>query len=132
MRGSEVNKYFPSVLLIAAALVFLSPSGCPSINLPIPIVQPRYESLYAVVVEETKDRAAYSDVINSPIWEDLKKRKVDYRFYDDDSDEAKPYTGVVTDRPALILLTAEGSVVWKGPLPKSAADAKKFIEGYLK
>lgn len=127
-----MSKYLPSILLIAASLVFLLPSGCPSINLPIPIVQPKYESLYAVLVEETEQRPNYSDVINSPIWEELKKRKVNYCFYDDDSPDAKPYVGVVTDRPGIILMTTEGSVVWKGPLPKSPADTKKFIEGYLK
>lgn len=127
-----MNKHLPSLLLIAAAIVFLSPSGCPSISLPIPIVQPKYESLFAVVVEETADRSAYSDVINSPIWEELKAKKAEYRFYDDDSTEAKPYTTVVTDRPGLILLTSEGTIVWKGPLPNSPADTKKFIEGYLK
>ncbi len=126
-----MSKYLPSVLLAAAAFLLLSPSGCPSISLPVPIVQPKYDQIYAVVIEETQDRDEYSAVINSPLWDGMKILGVEHRFYDDDSPEAKPYIEVVVDRPGLLLLTKSGDVIRKGPLPKTAEEVGVLIKGYL-
>lgn len=91
--------------------------------------------LYFVLVEELDERTpATAKLVNdTAFWLRMQKRQVYFRAYDQDEPAAKAKGYVETVQkanvglPALILLDADGDVIWVKPRPKDVAAVEALV-----
>jgi hypothetical protein len=114
-----------SLALLMLALSF----GCNIKPTPVPPPPPGpvvTTDAVLVVIEETAERtpAAAGVLGDIAFWNGL---GAGWRFYDDDSPDARAYLPMVADRPGLIVLDKSGKKVWSGPLPKTTDEIRKLV-----
>lgn len=103
---------------------------------PEPEPEPGIVAKWAIVVEEVQDRGNHPEqttTLNDPRFRDLMdERGLKLRIYDDDMQSAAPFVRVAGDeRPALILMTEDGSEHRAFPFPSSVEDAETILRENL-
>ena len=99
---------------------------------PDPEPTPGILATWAIFVEERRDRAEHAEaiaVLNHPRFrESLEDRGIRLRVFDDDEAAARPFVAVAGERrPALILMTEDGSTHRVFDAPKSLDEAETLI-----
>ena len=131
-----VRTVFFGLLLIVFALLPILISGClppnpepgpnpdpPDPNPPAPIV----EGDWWIVIEESADRTPET----AAVLRVLQTAGVNFRVYDDDSEDAAGYLDAVRGirRPALLVLDKDGTKLDARSLPQSADAMRALIGG---
>lgn len=118
-------------LLLPAAIVALAvlTSGClpptpgPQPNPPGPTPGPVVDSVWLIVVEESASRTPES----AAVIRELPSIGQKWRVYDDDSPDAAGYAAAVTDRPGLLVLGPDGTVLRAGKLPQNIEGVRSIV-----
>jgi hypothetical protein len=132
----NLNKILPAILLIAGGLLVATGGrGCDHLPwpLPSPIVAEKFPDAWLVFIEESSDRDIdLAILLQNKKWTDsLNERKINYRVYDQDQDEAKSYKPLLKDLPQLFFVTPDGRVRKQTKAPSTAARANELIAEVL-
>lgn len=125
-----MDKRIPIILVVLGMLVLgvgvAQQQGChvPDVlPIPGPIVDPvERPGAWIILIEETDEANPAVARVKGHLeyWSNLKNtRQLNYRWLDENQQEAKPYASIVkeTGVPALIILSAEGEKLLAKPLP---------------
>ncbi len=118
------------LLILGGLLIATSGRGC-EIPWPLPslIVAKKYPDAWLVFVEESSAREIdLAILLQNKKWTDsLAQRKINYRVYDQDQDEAKSYKPLLKDLPQLFFVTPDGRVRKQTKSPSTARQADELI-----
>ena len=128
----QLNKILPALLLVAGGLLVATGGrGCDHLPwpLPSPIVSEVYPDAWLIFIEESSDRDIdLAILLQNKKWTDsLEQRKINYRVYDQDQDEAKSYKPLLKDLPQLFFVTPDGRVRKQTKSPSTARQADELI-----
>lgn len=128
-----IRTVFFGLLMIVFALLPILLSGClppnpdPRPDPPDPGPQPVIVGDWYIVIEESADRTpGTAEAIRV-----LQVSEVNFRVYDDDSEDAAGYLDVVRGvrRPALLVLSEDGETIAAQALPQSADEMRRLLGG---
>lgn len=130
-----LNKILPAILLVAGGLLVATGGrGCDHLPwpLPSPVVAQVYPDAWLIFIEESSDRDIdLAILLQNKKWTDsLADRKINYRTYDQDQDEATTYRPLIEGKrlPQLFFVTPDGKVRKQVDSPKSAKEADSLIK----
>ncbi len=90
------------------------------------------EGAWVVVVEETSDRnpAVVRVLADGEFWLSLEKRKTNWRLYDIDSEDAKPFRKTAEDVgvPAVLIVDPNGNILKASPLPATTNGISELLK----
>jgi hypothetical protein len=130
------RKILPAILLVIGGLVVATGGrGCDHLPwpLPSPIVSEKHPDAWLVFIEESSDRNIdLAILLQNKKWTDsLAERKINYRVYDQDQEEAKSYKPLLKDLPQLFFVTPDGRVRKQAKSPSTARQADELIAEVL-
>lgn len=128
------RKFGPILLLIVGLVVLTLPQlkGC---NLELDKIEwnfsaARHEDAWVIFIEESSSRDLdFAILLQNKKWIDsLEQRKIDWRVYDKDQDEARSYLKFCEEYPTMLFVTPKGKMIRSQKVPKTSKGVDEVIK----